>query len=135
MASERDSKGKSRVPLLESISAGIGLALLLGMFVFLAYEAFKKDDGVPPVMAVVPTAMSKAGGQYIVELEVSNQSRRTAAAVQVEGVLKQGGSEVETSSASFDYVPGKSERRGGIVFTRDPRKHRLQLRVTGYENP
>lgn len=135
MAAERDSKGKSRIPLLESISAGIGLALLVAMLAFLAYEAVKTDEGAPAVMLIEPTAVTSAAGQYVVEIKVTNRTRKTAAAVHVEAVLRQSGSDVETSNANFDYVPGKSERRGAIVFSRDPRKYKLWLRVTGFENP
>ena len=135
MATKRGGKGKGQIPLLESVSAGIGLALLVGMFAFLVYEAMNTDDGKPPVIVVEPTSVTAAQGQYVVEIRVTNQSRKTAAAVQVEGVLTQGGADVETSNASLDYVPGKSRRTGGVVFTRDPRQHGLNLRVTGYERP
>lgn len=135
MAAERDSKGNSRIPLLESLAAGIGLALLVAMFAFLVYEAVKTDDGAPAVMVVEPTGVTSAAGQHVVEIKVTNRSRKTAAAVQVEGVLSEGGSDVETSNASLDYVPGKSQRQGAVVFSKDPRSHKLQLRITGYESP
>ena len=135
MASERDSKGKARTPLLESLSAAIGLALIGSMLAFLVYESVKINDGAPPVMVVQPTAVQAAHGQHIVEIRVKNLSRKTAAAVQVEGVLMKDGTEAEKSNASFDYVPGKSEREGAIVFSKDPRSHDLRFRVTGFERP
>jgi uncharacterized protein (TIGR02588 family) len=123
-----------RYPLVEWVSAAIGLAITGVMFGFLALEA-AQQDGVPPLLNVVPVSLVQAPGQYVVEFEVRNDSATTGAAVQVEGTLKQGGSDVETSTASLSYVPGESSQRGGLVFTRDPRDYRLDLRVTGYERP
>jgi uncharacterized protein (TIGR02588 family) len=123
-----------RYPLVEWVSAGLGLAITGVMFGFLALEA-AQQDGVPPLLNVVPVSLVQAPGQYVVEFEVRNDSATTGAAVQVEGTLKQGGSDVETSTASLSYVPGESSQRGGLVFTRDPRDYRLELRVTGYERP
>ena len=137
MASDK-GRGKAAaapVSLLESVSAAIGLALVVAMLAFLAYGAARSRNDTPPIMRVEPVGLTAAGGQYIVEVELSNRSRSTGASVGVEGVLKRGGREVETSSATFAYVPGKSRRRGGLIFTGDPRSHVLELRVTGYERP
>lgn len=123
-----------RYPLVEWVSAAIGLVITGAMFGFLALEA-AQQDGIPPLLNAVPVALVQAPGHYVVEFEVRNDSATTGAAVQVEGTLKQGGSDVETSTASLSYVPGESSQRGGLVFTRDPRAYRLELRVTGYERP
>lgn len=71
----------------------------------------------------------------MLEVKVVNRSRQTAAAVEIEGVLMQSGSQVETSGATLTYVPGNSEAQAGLVFTTDPRRRRLRLRVLGYEKP
>ena len=135
MAGSGKKAKEKGIPLLESISAGIGLAILAVMFGFLTYEALKTPAGVVPVLVAEPVGLTRASGIYVVEVEVSNRSRQTGAAVQVEAVLKQGGTEVEKSHATFDYVPGRSQTRGGVLFTEDPRKHQLELRVTGYQRP
>jgi len=135
MAEKKKKKSHRRYPLIEWISAFIGLAITGVLFGFLAYEAVLQSDGTPPVFEVVPTALMRSNGGFILEVRVENRSRSTGSAVQVEGSLKEGGQSIETSSASFDYVPGESHRRGGLVFRRDPREYKLELRVTGYERP
>jgi uncharacterized protein (TIGR02588 family) len=138
MADETDEKsgtGPKRYPLLEWISAAIGLAIAAVMFGLLTYEAAVQRPGVPPLIKVEPTALVKAGNQYVLELEVRNVARRTASTVQVEGVLKKGGQPIETSSASIDYVPGESRRNAALIFTTDPRQYPLTLRVTGFSRP
>jgi uncharacterized protein (TIGR02588 family) len=58
-----------------------------------------------------------------------------AAGLMVEGVLKEGTATVETSAITMDYVPSGSQRRAGLIFSRDPRKFELQIRAKGYEQP
>jgi uncharacterized protein (TIGR02588 family) len=42
---------------------------------------------------------------------------------------------VETSQATIDYLPQRSERRGGLFFTRNPEGLDLNLRAEGYSEP
>ncbi|MFP5329873.1 MAG: hypothetical protein ACLGHC_07035 [Alphaproteobacteria bacterium] len=128
-------KEPARYPLVEWVSAAIGLAITAGIFGFLFVEAAGDHNGVPPVMKAVPVAFLSVDGQYIVEVEVENRSPQTGASVSVEGALINGNEEVETSEAALAYVPGDSRRRAGLVFDQDPRDYRLRLRVTGYERP
>lgn len=124
-----------RYPLVEWTSAAIGLAIIAAMFGFLFLEAGRQREHIPPILKAVPVGLVNAPGHYVVEFEVRNDSATTGAAVQVEGTLKRAGSDIETSTASLSYVPGQSSQRGGLVFSRDPRRYQLQLRVTGYERP
>jgi uncharacterized protein (TIGR02588 family) len=92
-------------------------------------------DGSPPEIVVEPLAVHAHEGGYVVELLVENRGDTTAAAVAVEGTLARAGAAVETSTASFDYVPSRSQRRGGLFFTADPREYDATVRATGYAEP
>lgn len=124
-----------RYPLVEWASAAVGLVIIVAMLSFLTWEAAEPRNGLPPLLKAEATGLVAADGHYVVEVKVSNDARMTAAGVEMEGVLKQGDTDVETSNASLSYVPGESYRRAGLIFTRDPRKLQLELRVTGYELP
>ena len=128
-------KEQSGPPLLEWTSAAVGAVLAIGILVFIAIEALDSSATKPPLLEVRPTAVAGAGGFYVVEVTVANRSGQTAAAVEIEGELMQGGNPVETSNATVSYVPGHSERNAGLIFSRDPRAHQLQVRATGYEQP
>lgn len=128
-------KKKRETPLLEWLSAGTGLAIVLGMFGFLVLDAIRADTGAAPLMRARAAGLTVAPGEYVVQVEVSNSSRRTGASVHIVGDLQEGGRTVESSDATLSYVPGQSQRRAGLVFTRDPRDFCLHLRVTGYERP
>lgn len=136
MARKPLQKSEARqIPLLEWVAAALGLAIVLAMFAFLALEALATSSSAPPSLRIEPVSVAAAGDQFIVEVEVSNRSGQTGAGVQIEGSLKQGGKEIETSNAAIDYVPGKSRARAGLIFTRDPRRYQAGFRVTGYERP
>lgn len=124
-----------RSPLLEWASAAVGLAILITLVALLGLEAVSQRNGVPPILDADVASVTTAGGRHVVEVVVSNRSHVTGAGVQVEGALKRGGEEVESSTTTISFVPGESQRRGGLIFTRDPRAFELELRVTGYERP
>ena len=130
--SSRQAKGPA---LLEWVAGGVGAAIALTMMAVMASEALTTRPSVPPLMHVEPVALKAASGRFVLEVKVVNRSRQTAAAVEIEGELLQSGAPVETSSATLTYVPGNSESEAGLVFTADPRRHRLRLRVLGYEKP
>jgi uncharacterized protein (TIGR02588 family) len=64
-----------------------------------------------------------------------NRGGRTAAQVEVQGILRRDGEEIAKSAATFDHVPRGSEARGGLFFARDPRDFELELRALGYSDP
>lgn len=126
---------KDAIPLLEWVSAAIGLVIAVAIIGTILVEGLRGSDDPVPLLAATVQSVTPAQQNYVVTVRLSNASGRTAAAVQVEGVLKRAGDEVERSTATIDYVPGRSEARGGLIFTADPRTHQLELRVTGYEHP
>jgi uncharacterized protein (TIGR02588 family) len=124
-----------REPLLEWIAAGIGLVLTLGILAVIGREALSGEMEQPPAIEVRVERVVPSPAGYIVEIAATNWSGATAAAVEIEGELKAGETSVETSGATFDYVPGHAERKGGLFFKEDPRKHRLEVRALGYQAP
>ena len=122
------------VPALEWAAAAVGLLVALLLLGIVAREAFAtRDDSVPVLTAKVERVAATAAG-HVVEVRVGNASSQAAASVQIEGTLGEGAGE-ETSSATIDYVPGRSEAKAGLIFSRDPRQGAFELRVTGYEIP
>ena len=122
-------------PALEWAAAGVGLLLLLIMLAIIGMEAVGGETEAPPAVTVTAGRIVAAPGGHVVEIEAGNSSGAAAAAVQIEGALMAGDSAIETSSLTFDYLPGHSRRRGGLFFTQDPRRYRLGLRALGYQEP
>lgn len=129
------ANGKSQTPLLEWIAAGIGLLLTLGMLGVIGREALNGETEQLPVIAVAATRISPALPGYVVAFEASNKTAGTAAAVEIEAVLKDGEAIVETGKATLDYVPGHGKAKGGVFFLEDPRPHTLEIRALGFQTP
>lgn len=123
------------IPALEWIAAGFGAIIALLIIGTIVWNGVSGKDDPVPLLAVRAVSVTPAGQSFVVTLNVRNASGRTAASVQVEGVLGKSTPAEETSGASIDYVPGHSEAEGALVFTADPRGRKLDLRVTGYEHP
>lgn len=121
--------------LLEWIAAAAGAAIALALLGIIGREALTGPGRGPAELEVTAERVVPAGRGVVVAVSVSNRGEATAAAVQIEGELRRGGETVETSRATLDYVPAGASRRAGLLFTRDPAGHRLELRATGYAEP
>jgi uncharacterized protein (TIGR02588 family) len=134
-AGRRAEAQEERTPALEWIAGGVGAVLTLAMIGFLGWEAYQSPADAPPAVEVSLRDIVPAGEGFVAEIAAVNHSPETAAAVDVEGVLRRDGREVERSQVTLDYVPGDSERRGGLFFSQDPRDYDLELRALGYAEP
>ncbi len=122
------AKAKPKPPLLEWIASAIGLLLTLGVIAVIARDAFNDSAGAPDIELVIRD-QQRIGGRWLVRFDAHNRSSATAAQVVVEGALPGG----ETSTATIDYIPGRSTRGGGLIFTTEPRG--VQLRPLGFQDP
>lgn len=131
-----DSANKEdRIPPLEWIVAGIGAIIVLFILGAIGWQAISGQDDPVPLLEVRAVSITPAGRSHVVTIEVANASGRTAAAVQIEGVLGKDLPDEQTSNATIDYVAGHGTASGALVFSADPRGRPLDLRVTGYEHP
>ena len=122
------------ISLLEWIIAAIGLAILVGVIGFLLWHAMQ-DRGHPPSLVLAVEAVAAMQDGYVVEIIVTNEGDKTAAAVTILGQLMEGDTVVEEREMTLDYVPPKSARRGGLFFTHDPAAYTLTLAPVGYQQP
>ena len=124
------------VPLLEWIVGALGAALVLGTVGFLVYQAVLGQGTSPPDVRLVAEEVVGLRNGYLVRFRAINEGRSTASQLTLEGELTgEGGGAVETSETTLDYLPGRSEREGGLFFTQDPRAFELRLRPKGYVKP
>lgn len=120
--------------VLESAVAAVGFALSVGAVGLMGYLALAGPK-TPPNILVEAERITPAGPGYRVAIVARNRGDRTGATVKVEGVLTHGSETLETRETTFDYVPGRSERRGGLYFVNDPNRYALSLRAVGEIDP
>jgi uncharacterized protein (TIGR02588 family) len=130
--------GRGRPPQVGSrwewAAAALGALVVGGTIGFLAYEA-ATEENTPPDLVVRAGPVTRTSAGWLVEVRAENRGATTAAQVRVEGELEGDTGAVETSEVTIDYVPGDSERRAGLLFRRDPRRHRLEVRARGFDLP
>lgn len=123
-----------RTPIAEWTAAALGLALTLGVIGYTLWEGTIERDG-PPRLSVNAEPRIAMASTHVVPIVVRNASHATAAQVEVRGVLNVAGAPPEERHASFNYVPGRGEARGGLIFQGDPALGRLDLSVEGFPKP
>lgn len=129
-----DPAVREKVSPLEWIVAALGALLVLGAAGFLLRDALGTDPA-PPRIAIEVDSVVRSGEGYLVEFRVRNRGSTTAAGLLVEGEIRDGAGALETSEVTFDFVPAEGVRRAGLFFTRDPGRHRLEIRPKGYDRP
>ncbi|MXQ10240.1 hypothetical protein [Microvirga makkahensis] len=130
----RAAKPKPQVPWLEWLAAGLGLIFALGLFGMIGWQAFNGAT-VPPAVTVEVEDIARIDGGYRVLFRARNGAGEAAAQVEIEGIVSGPEFKAETSRVVLDYIPGRSTRRGGLFFTRDPRSGALDVRATGFAEP
>src|SRR5690242_12428752 len=114
-------KAEQPVPWLEWVASGIGLLLVLGIFGVIGWQMFN-DATTPPAITVEIENVAPVEGGYRVLFRARNSAGAAAAQVGIEGKLSAAGTDAETSRVVLDYIPGHSDRHGGLFFTQDPQK-------------
>lgn len=131
---ETRQTGTDATPWLEWIASGVGLVLALGTLGAIAAEMLSGERPIPTVIVDSDGVVETPAG-FVALIRARNPADATAAKVEIEGELRQGDDLLETSRIEFDYVPARSERRGGLYFKHDPRHYRLETRALGYSEP
>ena len=134
LAASEEEAPKGATPLLELIVGGLGTVLVGGAIAFLLYHALVRDDSPPDIRVAAEQVLDLESG-YLVRFRASNAGHSAAAQVTIEGELAVPDGGIEVSDVVLDYLPPRSDRRGGLLFSEDPRNGELRLRATGYAKP
>jgi uncharacterized protein (TIGR02588 family) len=114
--------------------AAVGMLFVLGSFTMLLRESFVGGRPLADITIRVDEILPSAHG-FLVSLKINNSGNATAAALGIEGVLMRGGTNLETSLVTVDYVAAGSERDAALFFSNDPRHGELTVRAKGYIEP
>nr|WP_211114426.1 TIGR02588 family protein [Azospirillum rugosum] len=121
-------------PPWERLVAALGVVLIVAMIGSMVYFALTHERSVPAI--TIETEPPRPAGQsHVVRFRAVNGTGTTAAALHIRGELRQGDTVVETSEATLDYLPGDSERFGGLFFRHDPARYELRVFPVGYNEP
>jgi len=125
---------KSATPVIEWVAAGLGLLLVTGVVIYLLIDGFAARPAFPEI-AIEVQSLQRAGDGHVASFKAINRGRENASAVVIEGELRRGGTSIEQSWVTLDYLPSGSERSAGLFFAEDPRRYELVIRARGYVKP
>ncbi len=112
--------------------ATLVVATLIGLILYL----WVTQTDQPPILTIQQTQPIRAEqGQFYVPFSLKNIGGKTAEAVQVVGELKQGDRTIESGEQQIDFLSSFEEEEGAFLFSFDPRKADLKLRVASYKLP
>jgi len=135
MAERRGRKTKgSDIPPLEWAAGALGALIVAAVIGVLLYQGVA-GDASPPEIHVEIKGIAPVRDGFRVQFEAHNAGSEAAAQVTIEGVLSRPGVEPERSEVTLAYLPGQSERGGGLFFQADPRRGELSVRARSYEDP
>jgi uncharacterized protein (TIGR02588 family) len=116
---------------LEWTVFSISGAVIALVAAFLAYLAVMTGRQNPALVVTLGDPEQVPSG-YAVPVTVTNTGDVTAEQVGIE-VSLEGAS--DRGQLTIAFVPGGSRRHGWVVFTQEPAKERLRVRLVGYEKP
>ena len=129
----RQPRAAQDTPLLEWVLGLIGLAILIAAVVFLLLRGSEAETHGDVALAVDRVLKLQRG--HLVRFSASNEGSESLADVHVSAKLLAGDRVMEEAEMTFDYLPGRSIRRGGFYFQSDPEAHRIELVVHGFQDP
>ncbi|MCV3217046.1 TIGR02588 family protein [Plectonema radiosum NIES-515] len=113
-------------------SATFILALIVGLVCY----TWVNDKHEPPIISVTnKQKIREVNGQFYVPFEIINTGGETAESVQIMAELKINNQVTETGEQQIDFLSTSEKEEGAFVFSTDPRKGQLTLRVASYKSP
>ncbi|MEN3950933.1 TIGR02588 family protein [Iodidimonas sp. SYSU 1G8] len=123
-----------RIPRSEWAVALLGLTMVIGVIAYLVTIALTDKD-TPPDITLKAVDIRPTSGGYLVRVEALNHGGQAAADVKIDATLKRGEDVIERREISFDFLPTRSKRVGGVIFSQDPATHGLELQVLSHREP
>jgi uncharacterized protein (TIGR02588 family) len=121
-------------PRLEWLLGALGLALLAAAVSYLTYQGLS-NPSKPGAVVVTVLDVRAVGGAHVVKFSVRNEGDENLSHLHLVARLSDGDREIEAAPAFIDYLPARSEQRGGVYLKHDPRRHTLRIDPAGYMEP
>lgn len=121
--------------LAEQISFSIAALILATLVGSVCYLWLGKQEKESPNPVVIIKPVQELSGQFHVPFELTNEGDDTAESVQVVAELRVKGAPSETGEQQIDFLSSHETESGAFIFSQDPRKGELTVRVASYKLP
>lgn len=124
----------SDTPRLEWLLGIVGLALLVAAVGYLAYQGIT-NPAKPGALVITVLDVHSVGDTHVVKFSVRNDGNENLSHLHLTAHLSDGEKEIESAQAFIDYLPARSEQRGGVYLRQDPHRYTLRIDPAGYTEP
>ena len=121
-------------PAIEWIAGALSCAMVLALITFLLHQALFRDAR-PPDLSVVIEGFEHSGTGILVRIAVTNSGDEAASAVRVHAAPSGETESGMRKEVEFDYVAGRSVRRGAFVFPDAAIRGNLDVEIDGFVEP
>lgn len=125
----------SRRSFPEKLSFSIAIALLAILISLIFYSWFTQSDKPPILLADFGQDIRQVEQQYYVSFTVTNKGEQAVKSVRIIGKLTLGETIEQVGEQEIDFLSRNETVDGVFIFTHDPKKGKLEIRVTGYKLP
>lgn len=126
---------KNRHISAEWITFAITSFVVLILVSLVLFVWFTQDDQPPVISVTHRAAIQRQQGQYYVPFTVTNTGGGIAESVQVVGELMVNGEVAEMGEQQIDFLSADEEQQGTFIFSQDPERGELMIRVASYKLP
>jgi len=111
-------------------------SFILAIIVGLVGYTWLNEKNQPPIISVSKKeAIREIDGQFYVPFEVANTGGDTAESVQIIAELVIDGKVAESGEQQIDFLSSRETEEGAFVFSQNPSKGKLNLRIASYKLP
>lgn len=132
---EKSLESKQPRSLAEQVSFSVAALILAGLVGLVCYLWLGKRQQTSPNPIVTVKPAQELSGYFHVPFEVTNQGDETATSVQVVAELRMKNGVAETGEQQMDFLSSHETGSGAFIFSQDPRKGKLLIRVASYKLP
>ncbi|MBD2679124.1 MULTISPECIES: TIGR02588 family protein [Nostoc] len=111
-------------------------SFILAIIVSLVGYTWLNEKNQPPIISVSKKeAIREIDGQFYVPFEVVNTGGDTAESVQIIAELVIDGEVAESGEQQIDFISTRETEEGAFIFSQNPSKGKLNLRIASYKLP
>ncbi|BAY76719.1 hypothetical protein NIES25_31760 [Nostoc linckia NIES-25] len=111
-------------------------SFILAIIVSLVVYTWLNEKNQPPIISVSKKeTIREIDGQFYVPFEVVNIGGGTAESVQIIAELVIDGEVAESGEQQIDFLSSRETEEGAFVFSQNPSKGKLNMRIGSYKLP
>jgi uncharacterized protein (TIGR02588 family) len=128
----QERSGRSLAEWLTFCIAAAILSTITGLVLYV----WLGKQSQPPILSVTyEKTIRESDGQFYVPFVLSNKGGETVESVRIVANLKMSSSIEESGEQEIDFLSSGEVQNGAFIFSKDPAKGQMTIRVTSYKLP